>query len=129
MTTRARTLYLRGVPDSLLRAAKAEAARRGTTLTAFVLDAIERSLNTPDDGDASLAEDQRWFEQNRTRLLRRYEGEHLAIIDGKVVDHDEDFGPLADRVFARFGGRPIFMPRCDRTEREVSLRSPRRASR
>lgn len=125
----ARTLYVRGVPDSLLRAAKAEAARRGTTLTAFVLDAIQRSVGAPTDQDGTLADDMRWFEGHRATLLRRYEGQYVAIVDGKVVGHDADFGALADRVFARYGKRPVFMPRCVRGEREVVIRSPRRATR
>jgi hypothetical protein len=44
-----------------------------------------------------------------------------------VVDHDTTFDALARRVFARFGTRPICMPRVGR--REVRVRSPRRAPR
>jgi hypothetical protein len=124
-----RTLYLRGAPGALVRAAKAEAARRGVTLTAFVLDAIERALDAPVAEESGLADDMRWFERNRARLVERYEGEHVAIVDREVVDHDEDFGTLADRVLPRFGSRSIFMPRCVREEREVRVRSPRSAAR
>jgi hypothetical protein len=41
---RGTTLYLRGLPDTLVREAKAAAARRGVTLTAFVAEALQQAL-------------------------------------------------------------------------------------
>lgn len=127
-----RTLYLRGLPEKVVRDAKVEAARRGVTLARFVGDAIANAVG----GGASDAElpdtlqvDAAWYERNKPRLIKRYEGEYLAIIDAKVVDHDADFSALSKRVFARFGRRPIFMPRCIEPDEVVRLRSPRVRSR
>jgi hypothetical protein len=126
------TLYLRGVPRELVREAKAEAARRGISLTAFAKEALARALSRPaeeeEDDIQSIRPDLDWFEANRKRLARRYRDEYVAIVDRRVADHDRDFGALARRVFARHGNRPIAMPRATPEPRVVHLRSPRRVA-
>ncbi len=126
------TLYLRGMPTSLVREAKAEAARRGTTLTTLIADALARGLQLrgksgdPLDNDVELA--MKWYARNRPRLVRRYNGQFVAILGRRVLDHDRDFGALAERVFKRVGVRSVFMPRVQSREERVHVRSPRRVS-
>lgn len=123
------TLYLRGIPSSLVRQLKAEAARRGVTLTALAIAGLTRALGTESQDDLGpLAADMAWYEAHRRQLLRRYAGEYLAIAGRRVLDHDPDFSALAGRVFAKAGVRPIFMPQCVATDHIVHLRSPRRVS-
>lgn len=123
------TLYLRGVSTDLVREAKAAAARRGSTLASLVSDSLTQTLReeasgqTPEDG---MRENKLWYERNHGRLLGRYRGEYVAVVDRAVVDHDRDFSALAARVFARHGDRPVFAPRVQEKERRVRLRSPRR---
>jgi hypothetical protein len=125
-TARGTTLYLRRVPKDLVRKLKARAALKGTTLTTLVTHALERAAASESLADADpLEKDMRWYEAHKRTLLDRYSGQYLAIINGRVVDHDREFGALADRVFARVGIRPIFMPRCAADEGVVHLRSPR----
>src|SRR5437016_11343900 len=103
------------MPMSLVREAKAEAARRGTTLTTLIADALARGLQLrgkggdPLDNDVELA--MKWYARNRPRLVRRYNGQFVAILGRRVLDHDRDFGALAERVFKRVGVRSVFMPR------------------
>jgi len=123
-----KALFLRNLPTELVREAKAAAARRGTSLTAFVSEALTRSLrveNAPSDEPDILADDIAWYQRNRSKLLQRYRGEYVAIVDRAVVDHDRDFNALAERVFGRFGYRSIYMPRVQREEVVVRIRSPR----
>lgn len=133
------TLYLRGVPEELVREAKAVAARQGKTLTALVTETLAAALRAgpakrigavgrdlPPDFRKSMA----WFETHKKTLTRRYPGEYVAIVGARVVDHDRQFDPLARRMFARLGVRPIFMPRIPaRGERDaeptVNVPSPR----
>ncbi len=150
---RGTTLYLRGLPEPLVREAKAAAARRGVTLTALVAEALQQALGAsvplPGTGRARpgtagrpgptsrkgwagkgdvadrLAESMRWFEANRGRLLRRYRDRYVAIEGGRVIDHDRDFDALARRVFARVGPGPVFMPKVTPEERVVAVPSPR----
>lgn len=127
------TLYLRGVPRQLVREAKAEAARRGMSLTAFAKEALARALGTTaaedDQGIQSIRPDLEWFEANRKRLAKRYRDEYIAIINRKVVDHDPDFGALAQRVFAKHGVKSIAMPKVTPEERVVNIRTPVRVER
>jgi plasmid stability protein len=123
-----KALFLRNLPSDLVREAKATAARRGKTLTAFVCEALTRSLrveDAPSNEPDVLVDDIAWYQRNRSKLLRRYRGEYVAIVDAAVVDHDRDFSALAARVFDRFGNRSIYMPRVQRDETVVRIRSPR----
>ena len=122
------TLYLRGIPRTLVRDLKARAARQGLTLTALAIAALSRPTRTarPDDLKP-LDADMAWYRTHRHRLYRQYPGEYLAILDRRVVDHDPDFSALAARVFAKVGTRPVFMPQSVEADRTVRLRSPRLA--
>jgi hypothetical protein len=126
------TLYLRGVPRELVREAKAEAARRGMSLTAFAKEALARALGRTAEDDQDVVRpirpDLDWFEANRKRLLRRYRDEYVAVVNRRVVDHDPDFSALAQRVFAKYGHRPIAMPKVTQEPRLIHLRSPRRVA-
>ena len=46
--------------------------------------------------------DSAWMQEHLGELLKEHGGELVAILDGKVVDHDKNYGPLVDRVKARF---------------------------
>lgn len=124
----ASTMYLRGVPRKLVREAKAEAARRGTTLAALVVEALDRLLGTTGTEMPEvlepIADDLAWFEANRSRLFRRYPNEYVAIMKRKVVDHDKDFSALAMRVYKRHGVRSIAMPKATEQERVVNIPTP-----
>ncbi len=81
------------------------------------------AMETADPLDTDFA----WFEAHRDQLVRKYEGLYVAIVEGKVIDHDRSFAALAQRVFRREGMRPVLMPRVTRTETVVRVRSPRRS--
>jgi hypothetical protein len=126
------TLYLRGVPRSVVRAAKAVAAREGRTLGSWVSERLARATGGADPardplGEDELRNDLAWYASNEAVLGARHPGEYVAIVHQAVVDHDSDFEALAGRVFARFGARSICMPRVGR--RQVRVRSPRRGAR
>jgi len=119
------TLYLRDIPKTLVRDLKARAALRGMTLTDLVIETLSRSAG--DDGLAALRPleaDMTWYEAHKPNLLRRYRGEHLAILNKRVIDHDENFDALARRVFATIGVRSIFMPLCVDPEPVFHFHSP-----
>lgn len=123
------TLYLRSVPEDLVREAKAAAARRGLTLTAFVSQALAQTLGVESPARAARPEgleaEMAWYDAHKPGLLRRYRGQYVAIVNRRVVDHDREFGRLARRVFRRVGVRPVFMPKCMPEDRVVAIPSPR----
>lgn len=121
-------MYFRGIDAGVVREAKAAAAREGITLTALVQRAIERDLERVEVRNSRLSEIAReieWYEANRGALVERFDGEHLAILDGEVIDHDARFESLAARVAERYGSRSVFMPRCTRVDPLARVRSPR----
>lgn len=122
------TMYLRGVDQALAREAKALAAREGITLTALVERALAHETQRAQQPRARLseiAEEIDWYESNKSALLERHEGEHLAVVGQEVVDHDPDLEALAARVAERYGSRSVYMPRCERSPRAAQVRSPR----
>ena len=72
-----------------------------------------------------LDADMAWYRTHKQALEGRYSGQHLVIMDQRVVDHAAEFGALAERALGRFGSGPILMPRCVLGERVVRVRSPR----
>jgi hypothetical protein len=122
-------VYLRGLPSDVVRDAKAAAAKRGVTLAGFVAETLARALRQRDtsaESTADLNAEMRWYQRNRERLAREYAGQYIAIVEGKVVDHDASFEPLAERVFAREGARNIFMPLVGAPKKPVHVPSPRK---
>jgi hypothetical protein len=109
-----RSVFLRGIPAHVIRETKALAARRGQTLSGFVVEALERAIQDTSTGAEQaddLTSEMEWYERNRNRLTNDFPGEYLAIVDRRVVDHHEDFQTLAERIFKQYGARNIFMPR------------------
>ncbi len=121
------TLYLRGIPRELVWEAKSEAARRGMSLTAFAREALTRALRTrtghtkEPEGVEAIRPDLDWFQANRKRLMRSYRNQYVAIVNRRVVDHDSEFGPLARRVFAKYGMRSIAIPKVTSEDRIVEI--------
>ncbi len=67
----------------------------------------------------------RAFRKMLPKLLKRYEGEHVAIYKGKLVGHDPDSGELARRTFKKLGDVPFILPKVSRNWPEiVELPSP-----
>ena len=66
------------------------------------------------------------FRAMHAELVEKYLGQYVAIRNGKVVDHDEDFQSLHSRIRQRFGRRPVLLRRVEvEPERVWVFRSPR----
>ena len=67
---------------------------------------------------------QAFFQEHREGLLKEYEGKYIAIVADQVVDADEDFSTLAERVYAQYGESQVYMPKVTREQHEVHIASP-----
>lgn len=76
------------------------------------------------DGKAVFDADRKWFAEHKDELLAQYGGQFAAILDHKVVDSDQDFGELAQRVFSKYGSRDLFMPWIGEEAGPLEIRSP-----
>ena len=69
-----------------------------------------------------------FFATHLPELLAKYEGQFVAILNNRVIDNDPNLDPLMERVYRRFGYRPILMRRVQRKAARPSRPpSPRRA--
>jgi len=66
------------------------------------------------------------FRAMHAELVKKYLGQYVAIHNGKVVDHDEDFQSLHSRIRRCFGRQPVLLRRVEtEPERVLTFRSPR----
>ena len=90
------------------------------------MKSLKHGDETQPSPEPDLRESVEWYRANHRRLLKRHRDEYVAILERKVVDHDANFESLAVRVFARWGVKPVFMPRVTERIQRVRIRSPRR---
>jgi hypothetical protein len=66
------------------------------------------------------------FERLKQNCLRdkRFKGKFIAVLNGKIVDCDEDDRRLAKRVYDRHGYRTIFIGKVTEVQRTVEFPSP-----
>lgn len=66
------------------------------------------------------------YRKLHSELVKQYLGRYVAIHDGNVVDHDEDFQELHRRIRQRFGRQPVLLRQvATEPERVLVMRSPR----
>ena len=66
----------------------------------------------------------RYFEANKEGLLRQYEGKFVAILHDEVVDSDEDFEALGERIIKKFGSRDILVRRVTKEPEVIYISTP-----
>jgi len=67
----------------------------------------------------------RAFRAMHDRLVKEYLAKYVAIHDGAVVDHDEDFQALHARIRQKYGRQPVLLRRVEpEPERVLTFRSP-----
>lgn len=92
-----------GLVEQIKRLAADRAQPAEEVLEAAVqahLDQLER--------EALHAETEAFWDMH-DELVNKYEGEHVALYQDKVVDHDEDASRLERRVREAFGGLPVLI--------------------
>jgi hypothetical protein len=72
----------------------------------------------------SLVVEEEAFGRKRAHLLRRYEGQFVALYRGRVVGHDKDDEELARRMFEKLGDAPFYIARVEKEPTIYDLPSP-----
>lgn len=67
-----------------------------------------------------ISEESAIYRQHHPELKKRYLGQYIAMHRGEVVDHDNDFQPLYQRIRGRFGKTPVMLTQV-REEAETTL--------
>lgn len=66
----------------------------------------------------------KFFEANKEEFLEEYENKFIAIINNKIVDFDEDFSALAERVFGKYGYKDVYIPKVTRETQVFKIPTP-----
>jgi hypothetical protein len=73
------------------------------------LHAVELESRDAEEMGAQFDSERKTFWAMREQLLGRYEGEYVAVYEGRVVDHDKDKLTLGLRVYRQHGYKPIYV--------------------
>jgi len=78
-----------------------------------------------DDNVQDFEKAKEFFQNNKSDIISKYNNRYIAIIGNEIIDSDETFSNLAERVYDKFGYRPIYMPKATAESRVIHLPSPR----
>jgi hypothetical protein len=85
---------------------------------------IPKAREVQELAEEPFAGEERTFHQKRAQLLRRYEGQFVALYRGRVVGHDSDDEELAQRMFEQFGDVPFYIVKIEKEPTVYELPSP-----
>jgi dCTP deaminase len=68
-----------------------------------------------------------FFKKNHSEIAKHHAGQYVAILDGKIIDHDKNWEQLSERIYRTFGAKDLYIPFVDaeRQDQKVVIR-PRR---
>jgi hypothetical protein len=102
-----------------------EAAPDNRLLTSFVAHyapARRAEIAKHRDAEKRFQEGQTYFEANKASLLSQFEDKYIAILENRVIDSDDEYSPLAERVFEKYGPESIYIPRVQKAKRRAYIR-------
>lgn len=78
--------------------------------------------------DVGIDQEQQAFRRKRSQLLQRYEGQFVALYQGRLAGHGKDDEELALRMFQKFGAAPFYIAKVEREPTVYELPSPEAVS-
>lgn len=110
------------ISEDLVQTIREEATIRGLTIESFLHAAVARERTLSDR--RKIEREQRWWLSLPLRERAKYEGEHVAVHNHQLVDHDLDKIALYRRVRARYGNIAVLIMPAEGPQ-EIVIRSPR----
>jgi|GEM_PF-2111695 len=83
-----------------------------------------RKMLRPKTLEVTLAQEQRAFRRKHTQLLQRYEGQFVALHQGRLAGYGKDDEELALRMFKKFGDAPFYIAKVEKEPTVYELPSP-----
>ena len=74
--------------------------------------------------EQALATEEQAFQRLQVQLLQHYEGEYVALQQGRVIAHGPDDEELARRLFAELGDQPFYIGKVEREPTVHEFPSP-----
>lgn len=110
------------ISENLVQTIREEASLRGLTIESFLQGAVTRERTLSDR--RKIEREQSWWLSLPLRERAKYEGEHVAVHDCRLVDHDSDKIALYRRVRARYGNTAVLIMPAEGPQ-EIVIRSPK----
>lgn len=109
---------------ALMEDLKQLAAQRGESIENVLGDLVRNYVR--EARRERIREESEHYQAMHARLKEEYLGQHVAIHEGRLVDHDPDPVALLRRVRERFGRTPVLITQVGgKPVREFMIRSPR----
>lgn len=86
--------------------------------------ATSKKLKEQAAGEEQLTAQERTFYKRHAHLLRRYEGQFVALYRGRVVGHGPSDEELARQMYEKFGDAPFFIQRVEKKPTVYEVPSP-----
>ena len=118
------------VYDRVVRLARLQRQGIGETVVRFLEEELpndgkEEIINWS-EADETVEEEIAAYHRLHSELWRKYPGQHVAIQNGRLVDHDTDGLALSRRIYSRFPDTFVLIRQVDaQPERVIQMRSPR----
>jgi hypothetical protein len=72
-----------------------------------------------------LASEEEVFRRRRNQLLRRYEGQFIALYHGRVVGSSTNDEELAGKIFNKLGDVPFYIVKVEKETTVYDLSTPK----
>lgn len=95
------------VSSELLEPLQRVAAERGESVNTLVEQLIADYLR--DRRHRYLTAEMERFREHHDELRQQYEGQFIALREGKVLDHDPEGGRLYGRIHQQYGDIPVLI--------------------
>jgi hypothetical protein len=118
------------IPDNMFRRAEQLAQRQARPVEDVLTDSIILEDHLPfidwSEPDSDLDAEMEAYIAMHPLLKQKMMGQHVAVFDGELVDHDVDFAALVERIRQDYGDQAVWLT----TVREepidtIVMRSPR----
>jgi predicted transcriptional regulator len=116
------------IPEPLYRRARELARAWQRPLDAVIAEALEQSLPLESTGseEAAVQREMQAYLALHTGLKATYLGQYVAVLDGQLIDHDQDMATLYGRINERFPDRFVWLTLVeDEALPTLNFRSPR----
>lgn len=119
------------IPQKLYRRVRDLARARNQPVDDVLADVLEQALpadkSYPNSNeDDAVEREMRAFIQMHPMLKEKYLGQYVAILNGQLIDVDEDYGALYERIDTKYPDQFVWMAKVeDEPMPTLVFRSPR----
>jgi biotin synthase-related radical SAM superfamily protein len=101
------------ISEKLYERARQLAQRRQQDIVDVLNDVLDEGLSRVDTAslqiDSDIEREKAAFLKMHVMLRQQYAGQHVAIYNGELIDHDEDGIALSQRIYARFPDKFVWI--------------------